>query len=161
MKKILFFVLLGLSFDVYANDIDYDTLSIIIKNSNLDFSIFPTKNIWNKTQYSPVLDTSKKRNYRTIITEASKLEPNFDGKYRIVEFGTGSSAQLFFIIDLNKGNVYEGIQSTDGIKYSINSSLIVINDPEVLKGWQNGREIYPIGFLLIMFYGKIIIINIY
>jgi hypothetical protein len=49
----------------------------------------------------PILDTLNKRNYRTIITNASKQYPNFDEKYRIVEFGYGSGAQMFFIIDLN------------------------------------------------------------
>jgi hypothetical protein len=49
-----------------------------------------------------------------------------------------------FIIDLNNGNVYDGIQSTHGIKYNVNSSLIVINDPDVvLREWKNTKEIIP------------------
>jgi hypothetical protein len=137
-------MILELSVNIFSNDINYETLSIIIKNTNFDFSLFSTKNNWDKNVCMPILDTSNKRNYRTIITNASKQEPNFNGKYRIVEFGTGSSAQMFFIIDLNNGNVYEGIPSTHGIKYTVNSSLIIINDPDiVLENWKGWDEDIP------------------
>jgi hypothetical protein len=145
MKIIVLLVMvLGLSVNIFSNDINYEVLSTIIKNTNLDFSVFLTKNNWNGNVCIPVLDSLNKRNYRTIITNAAKQDPNFDGKYRIVEFGYGSGAQMFFIIDLNSGNVYEGIPSTHGIKYTVNSSLIIINDPDiVLKNWQYWDEDMP------------------
>ncbi|MDR1030571.1 MAG: hypothetical protein LBL76_06825 [Treponema sp.] len=146
MKKIimLLVMVLGLSVNIFSNDINYEILSIIIKNINLDFSFFPTKNNWNRNVCIPILDTRYKKKYQTIITNASKQEPNFDGKYRIIEFGYGSGAQMFFIIDLNNGNVYEGISSTHGIKYRVNSSLIIINDPDtVLENWQYWDEDMP------------------
>jgi hypothetical protein len=146
MKKItiLLIILLVFSVNIFSNDINYEILSIIIKNANLDFSLFSTKNNWNKNDCVPILDTMDKMNYRTIITNASKQEPNFNGKYRIVEFGKGSGVQMFFIIDLNNGNVYEGILSTHGIKYTVNSSLIIINDPDiVLENWKDWNEDIP------------------
>jgi hypothetical protein len=105
---------------------------IIINSIKLDFLKFPSKNIWNGEKCTPILDTQNKKNYRTIITNAAKQGPNFNGKYRIVEFGAGSGVQYFFVIDLNSGNVYEGIVSTYGIKYQQDSSLIIINDPEIV-----------------------------
>ena len=144
MNKLFIIFLFWLPFTIFPNDINYDTLSLIINNIHLDFSMFPTKNIWNGNEVSPILDTSQKRNYRTIITEASKLEPNFDGKYRIITFGYGSGAQYFFIIDLNNGNIYEGIPSTHGIRYNVNSSLIIINDSDViLNNWRGWDENIP------------------
>jgi hypothetical protein len=146
MKRItiLLILSLGLSVNVFSNDINYEILSIIINNTNINFSIFATKNNWNGSVCTPTLDTPNKRNYRTIITNASKQEPNFNGKYRIVEFGIGTGVQMFFIIDLNNGNVYEGIQSTHGIKYTANSSLIIINDPDiVLENWRDWDEDIP------------------
>ncbi|MDR2404195.1 MAG: hypothetical protein LBD78_09215 [Spirochaetaceae bacterium] len=108
----------------------WQEMKLIAEHVKVDFSLFPTTNVWEKKICSPVLDSPNKRNYRTIITNASKNEPNFDGKYRIVEFGMGSGIQYFFIIDLNTGNVYEGKFSSSGITYSLNSSLIIINPVE-------------------------------
>jgi hypothetical protein len=146
MKKttMLLIILLELSVNIFSNDINYEILSMIIKNINLDFSMLSTENTWNRNVCTPILDTQNKRNYRTIITNASKQEPNFNGKYRIVEFGQGTGIQMFFIIDLNNGNVYEGIPSTHGIKYTVNSSLIIINDPDiVLENWKDWDEDIP------------------
>jgi len=125
-------------------EISYKIFSLIVNNVNLDFSQFPTMNKWNRDECVPILDNEIKRNYRTIITDASKKEPNFAGKYRIIEFGYGSSAQCFFIIDLNNGNVYEGYPSTHGIKYTVDSYMIIINDPEVvLETWDGWAESMP------------------
>jgi hypothetical protein len=143
-NKIIIIILFSMVFNLSANDINYQVLFLIIENINIDFSHFPTISRWNRTPCTPILDTPSKINYRTIITEESKKEPNFDGKYRIVEFGYGSGAQYFFIIDLNNGNVYEGIPSTHGIKYTNDSSLIIINDPDVILGnWNSWGEDIP------------------
>jgi hypothetical protein len=107
------------------------------ENIRIDFSLFPTKNTWQEKEYSPVLDTPSKKQYRTIITEGAKMAANFDGKYRIVAFGAGSGVQYFFIIDLNNGNVYEGRTSSCGIKYNANSSMIIINPLENMF-WEDG-----------------------
>jgi hypothetical protein len=137
-------VLILSSNNLFSNDIDYENLTIIVNNIELDFSKFPSKNIWNGGECIPNLDTQIKRNYKTIITNAAKQEPNFNGKYKIVEFGYGSGAQYFFVMDLNSGNVYEGIPSTHGIKYRQDSSLVIINDPEiVLSNWEDFNEDIP------------------
>ena len=55
---------------------------------------------WNGTNAEPVLDTDLKKSYRTIITEASRMTPDFNGKYKIAQFGAGTMANGFFIINL-------------------------------------------------------------
>lgn len=127
---------------VYSSEITWQELKLIANNVKISFSMFPTQNAWNGKNSHPVLDTKIKIDYRTILTDASKKEPNFDGKYRIVEFGFGSSTQNFFIIDLNNGNVYEGRASSFGIKYSVNSSLIIINPIENMD-WGADNEKIP------------------
>jgi hypothetical protein len=127
---------------IYSVEITWGELKIIAENIKINNSEYFTKNKWNKEYYSPILDTEIKRNYCTIINRNSRLEPNFDGKYRIIPFGYGSNAQYFFIIDLNSGIVYEGKISSFGIKYSINSSLIILNPIENMN-WGNDDEIVP------------------
>jgi hypothetical protein len=121
---------------IYPDEMKWQEMKLIAENVKVDFSLFPTANVWEKNNRSPVLDSPNKRNYRTIITNAAKSEPNFDGKYRIVEFGMGSGVQYFFIVDLNTGNVYEGRISSSGIKYSLNSSMIIINPVENMS-WED------------------------
>jgi len=128
--------------EVYSIEITWGELKLIAKNFKFNSSLYSTKNKWNKEYYPPILDMKEKRNYRTIINKSSKLEPNFDSKYRIISFGFGSGAQYFFMIDLNSGIVYEGIPSSFGIKYSIDSSLIILNPIENMY-WGNDDEIIP------------------
>jgi len=156
-NKILVFTLLFILLNVFINCNDsnivekiepeafnYETLYSIIESVNIDFSHFPANYVWEGNINDPILDTERKINYGTIITNATREIPNFNGKYRIVTLGYGSGAQYFFIIDLNNGNVYEGIQSTHGIKYTQDSSLIIINDPAViLENWREWDENIP------------------
>lgn len=129
-KAVVFLIIIFIPVMGYPDEMKWQEMRLIAENVKVDFSLFPTKNGWEKKNCSPVLDSPHKRNYRTIITNAAKNEPNFDGKYRIVEFGMGSGSQYFFIIDLNTGTVYEGRASSSGIKYSPDSSLIIINPIE-------------------------------
>jgi hypothetical protein len=128
------------SINIYPDEMGWQEMKIIAENVKVDFSLFPTANVWEEKRCPPVLDTPHKRNYRTIITDAAKSEPNFDGKYRIVEFGMGSGIQYFFIVDLNTGSVHEGRFSSAGIKYSLNSSLIIINPIENMI-WEDGDSV--------------------
>jgi hypothetical protein len=141
ISLLLIFIIVTIS-EIYSKEITWGELKLIANNIKINNSIFFTKNKWDKKCYTPILDTEIKRNYRTIINENSKLEPNFDGKYRIITFGYGSSAQDFFMLDLNSGIVYEGRTSSFGLKYSINSSLIILNPIENMD-WGNDDEIVP------------------
>jgi hypothetical protein len=123
--------------NIYSQEMLWEEMKRLSENIKLDFSLFPTKNTWQEKECSPILDTPSKKQYRTIITNDAKREANFDGKYRIVEFGAGSGVQYFFIIDLNNGNVYEGRMSSCGIKYNINSAMIIINPIENMI-WEDG-----------------------
>ena len=101
---------------------------------------------WNGKNAAPVLDTETKKNYKTVITEASRLPPDFNGRYKIAQYGAGTMANGFFIINLETGIVTEGFTFELALDYSIDSRLIIRNPKEaVLDFWQNelkdGEEI--------------------
>ncbi|MDD5930505.1 MAG: hypothetical protein PUC37_11955 [Spirochaetales bacterium] len=97
---------------------------------------YPSDIKWNENFAEPVLDTEMKRNYRTIITKASRLPPDFNGKYKIAKFGAGTSAYGFFIINLENGVVTEGFPFEFSLDYSLDSKLIIRNPKkEVLDYW--------------------------
>lgn len=93
---------------------------------------YPSNLTWNGTNAKPILDTDSKKNYRTVITEASKLPPDFNGKYKIASFGAGTMAHGFFIINLETGVVTEGQTFEYSLDYSIDSKLIISNPKEVI-----------------------------
>jgi len=117
----------------------------IINNVHLNHEQFATFNTWNKKICLPILDTEEKLRFRTIINNASSLEPNFDGKYRIITYGGGTGITGYFILDLNTGNVYESNSySYFGMDYNVNSSLLIINPPDkVIKYWEIEYNIIP------------------
>lgn len=107
---------------------------------------FPSEFKWNGTNAEPVLDTDLKKSYRTIITEASRMPPDFNGKYKIAQFGAGTMANGFFIINLETGAVTEGFAFEFALDYSIDSKLIIRNPKEtILNYWEDelkdGEEI--------------------
>ena len=107
---------------------------------------FPSEFKWNGTNAEPVLDTDLKKSYRTVITEASRMPPDFNGKYKITQFGAGTMANGFFIINLETGAVTEGFAFEFALDYSIDSKLIIRNPKEtVLDFWKDelkdGEEI--------------------
>lgn len=102
---------------------------------------FPSKFKWNGTNAEPILDTDLKKSYRTIITEASRMQPDFNGKYKIAQFGAGTMANGFFIINLETGAVTEGFAFEFALDYSIDSKLIIRNPKEtVLDFWKDGLK---------------------
>ncbi|MBR6153658.1 MAG: hypothetical protein IKQ43_04400 [Treponema sp.] len=99
---------------------------------------YPSSLTWNGTNAQPILDTDSKKNYRTIITEASQLPPDFNGKYKIASFGAGTMAHGSFIINLETGVVTEGPTFEYSLDYSIDSNLIIRNPKEdILNFWKD------------------------
>ena len=66
------------------------------------------------------------------------MEPDFNGKYKIAEFGAGTMANGFFIINLETGVVTEGFSFELGLDYSLNSNIIIKNpEKEVRDFWKD------------------------
>jgi hypothetical protein len=126
--------------DMYISDFKF-----IADNVHLHHDQFKTNNVWDKKICPPILDTKLKLRFRTIINNAAAMEPNFDGKYKIIIFGAGSGITAYFVLDLNTGIVYEPHSpSYFGMDYNVNSSLLIINPPtEVIQYWEPGYNTIP------------------
>jgi hypothetical protein len=115
------------------------------KKSNLESEIkqedFPSHFSWSGKHADPVLDTDTKKNYKTIITQASRQAADFNGKYKIAEFGAGTMANGFFIINLESGVVTEGFPFEFALDYSIDSELIIRNpENSIFDYWKDELE---------------------
>ena len=79
---------------------------------------------------------------KTVLREAAKKNPNFDGKYVIASWGCGTNCQQFALIDLETGKVTFGVTTEWGLAFRRNSSLLVVNDPDLYlpeyEQWNDG-----------------------
>ena len=71
------------------------------------FDDFRAADVFNGRHAAPVISSSFQRQYRTKIRIASKLTPNFAGRYRIAEWGCGTSCVSIAVINLETGIVYD------------------------------------------------------
>jgi hypothetical protein len=113
-----------------------------IDAASMRFEDYKTRNTFNYSPKPPVLDTSAKRQFRTALRDAAKKKPNFDGKYVITSWGCGTNCQQFAIIDLETGTVTLGATTEWGLAFRPDSSLLVVNDPDVYlleyQRWNDG-----------------------
>ena len=72
--------------------------------------------------------------YRTIIKDGIAEGPNFGGHYTIISPGCGTECQQIIIVDQATGKVYSApFVAAEGVKFVKNSSLLVVNPPEIIK----------------------------
>ncbi|MBO4320495.1 MAG: hypothetical protein J5857_08505 [Treponema sp.] len=136
-KTAIVLVLLSIVFLNGYSEVSFKDYKKICQSVKLELSAFPKESGWNGKNAKPVLDTPQKKNYKTIIQEAAKQKPNFNGKYRIVTFGAGTMANSFFIIDLETGIVTEGFTFEFNLEYSVDSRMIIRNSPgEIIDFWK-------------------------
>jgi hypothetical protein len=89
------------------------------------------------------LDTEQK----TMIRRAMERGVNFAGKYVIAEWGCGISCQDHIVVDVESGNIVAyGIQSSYGVEYKKNSSLLVV-DP--VRSDKSNSPISPSYYILL------------
>src|SRR5581483_5942558 len=83
----------------------------------------------------------KARQFKTVVkTGLQEGKANFAGHYRIVQWGCGSSCQVFALIDMKNGNVYFPDFSTGlGMEYRINSSLLITDPPKEILEYYGGE----------------------
>ncbi|MBP5451054.1 MAG: hypothetical protein J6Y16_02335 [Treponema sp.] len=136
-KTAIVLVLLSIVFLNGHSETTFKDYKKICDSVKLELSAFPKDSEWNGKRKTPVLDTAQKKNYKTIILEAAKQKPNFNGKYRIVTYGAGTMANSFFIIDLETGIVTEGFTFEFNLEYSVDSRMIIRNSPsEIIEFWE-------------------------
>ena len=114
----------------------------ITKSVNFSAKDFPNEKKWNGNHAKPIFDTDSKKNYRTLILQESNAEPNFNGIYRIIEFSAGSSWHGFFVLNLETGEISEGVFHELSLEYSVDSALIVVDSAkDVLEYWSGSKTV--------------------
>src|SRR5436189_3283148 len=79
------------------------------------------------------IDLSSHKNaktYRTKLREATKAGPNFAGHYTVVSIGCGTECQDNWVVNAKTGKIIDCFPSTIGVEYDLNSTLLVIDQPE-------------------------------
>lgn len=97
-----------------------------------------------------ILTTPQARRYRTAITNAGKLAPDFAGHYRVAIWGCGTDCRGFAIVDLISGEAYTlagadyvgGVMGNaeERIDYRRDSRLFIITG--VLDDEREGKYFY-------------------
>jgi hypothetical protein len=117
----------------------------LVLENPMRFDDYKTTNVWTGKRHPPILNSHSKRLFRTVLRDAAKDGPNFDGKYVVASWGCGTECQQFAIINLETGAVTDGFSSNYGQAYRVNSNLLIVNDPsrmfkylkddEVIRSW--------------------------
>lgn len=97
----------------------------LAESGGFHYEIYKTTRAWNGTRRDPVLDTPFKRKFKTVLTEASKGRPDFDGKYVVASWGCGSECKSVAIIDIETGAISDNLTITAHYAYRIESSLFI------------------------------------
>jgi hypothetical protein len=71
-----------------------------------EFEKYPSEGQLAAKPARPILDTKKKRNYRTVLRTAASEGANFNGHYRIAYWGCGTNCISWAVIDLSGGKVW-------------------------------------------------------
>lgn len=107
------------------------------------FSLYKTE-IKNTKLLSGLDEESREKwsEFKTKIEEGSTQDVNFAGNYIIVEWGCGTECHSGAIIDAGTGKIYELPTSELGLKYSTDSSLLIVNPPFEDETMNNDRASY-------------------
>ena len=105
-----------------------------------DFLQFPaTKTTTNSLQQIDWESHPQARSYRTRFKELIGAKADFAGHYKILEVGAGTMASQIFIVDVENGKVYLApFVASLGVKYALNSRLLLENDPDAVQDYVRG-----------------------
>jgi hypothetical protein len=68
--------------------------------------------------------------YKTKLQEGAQGGPNFAGHYTIVAIGCGTQCEEDWVIDAKTGKIIDKFSSIIGVKYQLDSKLLIINPPD-------------------------------
>jgi hypothetical protein len=109
----------------------------------------------------PQLETPLAKQHATIIRKGAKQGVNFAGRYRVIDWGCGSSCGVYIIVDVRTGRVFEPPEISRGVDLGIagpefrpDSTLMVVAScpmPEVYGVKNCERKFYRWdGFRLVL-----------
>lgn len=106
---------------------------------------YPTNDAEQFTGTPATVDLSSYKDakrYRTKLEEGAKIGPNFAGHFTIVTIGCGTQCQQNWLINAQTGKILSQFPSVFGLKYQLDSNLLIINPPNVdlERGYKNNPD---------------------
>ena len=111
------------------------------------FAEYKAQPAFSGTPAAPQTNMNNARRFRTVLRAGAAKGPNFDEHYTLVQWGCGAGCAQFSIVDAKTGSVYDppfqsvsfgsteqGFVEDSGIRYKLDSSLLVIS------GCPDGKE---------------------
>lgn len=102
-----------------------------------NFADYPDAAAYHGRNAAPVLATKEARQFRTMIRNGARENPNFDGRYIVATWGCGTDCEMGAIIDAITGKVVslpvvagtpDGVADDDlHFAYRLDSRLLVMN----------------------------------
>lgn len=85
-------------------------IALLILAANLlsasEFETYPAERRLASPPAAPQLMSAKARRFRSVLRSAAVLGPNFNGHYRLVQWGCGTNCIEWAIVDLEDGRVW-------------------------------------------------------
>ena len=81
-----------------------------------EFGRFPAEQVLSGQSHAPEMTTARARQFRTVLTAAAAQGPNFNGHYRIVQWGCGTACLEWAVIDLTNGRIWFNPSSLEGCR---------------------------------------------
>jgi len=119
-----------------------DSIEVNPSTNPPTFDDYPVDTV-TLTQHAPIdFDSHPKAStFRDALKYGIKEGPNFAQHYTIVTFGCGTTCQAFAIVDAYTGAVYfPDFVSSVGVKFRLNSNLLIVDPPEDLQYAPPGVE---------------------
>ena len=106
----------------------------------LDFSRYPAEKAIQEPYAEPMIVSPEAKHFRTVIRNGAQGEPDFAGRFRVVQWGCGSNCHLYALIDKKNGSVYMAdLGAALGAHFQLDSNLFVVDPPEMIEtDWPEG-----------------------
>lgn len=134
LKALLFSLIFSIiPIHTYADDNQYSgSLTLLYQGKNITFKNLPTFNdfpakIEKTHKKAQDIDWSSHQeawSFRTRLRAGLKSNADYNGHYKLISHGCGSSCQLNWVLNTETGKVLGNFTTTSGTKYHIDSSLI-------------------------------------
>src|SRR5262245_109364 len=78
----------------------------VFQQPSTEFDRFPAEQALTGQPHPPQLTAPRAREFQTVLTTAAAKGPNFNGHYRIAQWGCGTACLEWAVIDLTDGRIW-------------------------------------------------------
>lgn len=126
LRLLIFSLLLGFSLIINADD-----QPLMYPSEKLSIADFPEHQIevkpFTKAEKLNLRPNTFAWQFRTRYQNAFNQPADFAGKYKVVEWGCGTTCQMVSFINLESGDIIEGFTTSLSYSYALDSKLFITN----------------------------------